>query len=268
MSARFHAPTMCAAVGFAMAGIAAAEAGSDVPKVLALDAATPMAELIQLCRDGSAESPARPGGVDVDVILQRNELARAACDRLVDASSLEGNALAEALLDRADLHAPGQNAAYARALADYARAIALAPDLATAYWRRGKANLLYARDLTAALQDLNEALRIDPSRPEFLVTRASILGWLGQPDPALADLDRALSLDPLNVHALTNRGIAYVNKGDTPRALVDFDAALRLTPEDPGLYGFRSDARRRTGDEAGAKADQAKMTELMFGKGQ
>ncbi|CAM5512806.1 hypothetical protein MAUB1S_08559 [Mycolicibacterium aubagnense] len=267
MLSRFRARLMLAVVSLAMVATAA-WAGSDIPQAAPLDAAMPIEILIQYCRDGSAETPTRSGSVDVDAILQRSERARAACDRLVDASSLEGHALAAALLDRADLHAPGQNDAYARAMADYARAIALAPDFADAYWRRGKANLLYARDLTAALQDLNEALRLDPSQAEFLVTRASILGWLGQPDPALADLDRALALDPLSVHALTNRGIAYVNKGDPSRALVDFDAALQLRPDDAGLYGFRSDARRRAGDEAGAKADQARMTELQFGTGQ
>ena len=51
---------------------------------------------------------------------------------------------------------------------------------------------------------------------------------------------------------------------ETPRALADFDAALRLSPNDSGLYGFRAAARRETGDDAGAKADEAKMTELMF----
>ena len=48
------------------------------------------------------------------------------------------------------------------------------------------------------------------------------------------------------------------------RALRDFDAALILTPDDAGLYGFRAAARRQAGDEAGAKADDAKMAKLMF----
>jgi tetratricopeptide (TPR) repeat protein len=253
-------------VGMAMiATVPASAVESDKGQLAPLYLKMPTASLRKLCRDGSAETSALPA-VDANAILKHHEEARAACDRLIDTSHLEGRDLAEALLDRADLNAAGQGDTYARALADYARAMTLVPDLASAYWRRGKAYLLYARDLPAALSDLDEAVRLDSSQPEFFVTRASILSWSGQPDPALADLNQALSLDPHNVHALTNRGLAYFNKGDTSRALADFDAALSLAPDDSGLYGFRSAARRSAGDEAGAKIDDTKMMELMFRK--
>ena len=248
-----------------VAAIATARAENDVPQNAALDS-MPTASLLQLCRDGSADVPMQLS-VDVNAILQRHERALAACDKVIDGKNLAGRDLAEALLDRADLEAPGQQEAYARALADYARALVLAPNLAAAYWRRGKAKLLYARDLKAALDDLDVALRIDPSQPEFLVTRSSILAWLGRPDPALADLDSALQLDPGCLHALTNRGLAYSDRGDWARALVDFDAALRLSPDDFGLHGFRAAVRRRLGDEVGAKADEAKAQQEMFGDG-
>ncbi|EGL66779.1 hypothetical protein AGRO_0468 [Agrobacterium sp. ATCC 31749] len=222
-------------------------------------------ELRRLCRAGSAEASVLPEA-DANSILQDYEQSRAACDRLVEASGLQGDALADALLDRGNLEAPGQDDKYKRALADYARAIEISPGSADAYWRRGKANLLCSRNLPAALKDLNEAIRIDPSQAEFFVTRASILGWLGEPARALADLNQALAHDPRSVHALTNRGLAYFNNGDTSRALADFDAAIRLSPNDSGLYGFRAAARRQAGDDTGAKADEAKMTELMFEK--
>jgi tetratricopeptide (TPR) repeat protein len=259
MPFHFPVPLILAAIGLVIAAPAFTAENEAGQAAAPLDAATPITELRRLCR----EETSIQSGIDVDAILQRSERAKAACDRLIDASRLEGSDLAGALLDRADLYAPGNGDAHARALADYDRAIALAPDFAAAYWRRGKANLLYARNLEAALRDLDEAIRLDPSQAEFLVTRASILGWLGKPDAALADLNRALSLDPRSEHALTNRGLAYFNEGDLSRALADFDAALQLAPEDSGLYSFRAAARRQAGDEAGAKADEAKTAELM-----
>ncbi|OJF99239.1 hypothetical protein [Pararhizobium antarcticum] len=78
-------------------------------------AANPMASLLQLCRDGSAQMPERFDG-DINVMLQRHEKARTACYQLVNASDLEERDLAEALLDRADLDAPGEADVYTRAL--------------------------------------------------------------------------------------------------------------------------------------------------------
>ncbi|WP_164901687.1 tetratricopeptide repeat protein [Neorhizobium lilium] len=255
-----------AAVGLAIVAVALpAVTGSHLPQRVPLNAATPTASLWQLCRDGSAATSTQPSADD-SAILQSYEQSRTACDRLVDTSGLRDRDLVEALLDRADLLAPGEKDSYARALADYKRAIALAPDVAVAYWRRGKAHLLYGRNLPEALKNLDEAVRRDSSQAEFYITRASILSWLGQPNPALADLNRALSRDPRSVHALTNRAMAYFNNGDITRALADFDAALHLAPNDSGLYALRSAARRQAGDEAGAKSDEAKMAELMFGK--
>ncbi len=263
MLSRPCAVVAIAAVNFLVASssVVAVESNAREPVSPVATLSTP--ELRRLCRAGSAEVFVPPRA-DANSILQHYRQARAACDRLVEGSDLQGDELADALLDRGDLEAPDQDDKYKRALADYARAIELSPNSADAYWRRGKANLLYSRDLPAALKDLDEAIRIDPSQAEFYVTRASILGWLGEPAPALADLNQALARDPRSVHALTNRGLAYLNNGDTSRALADFDAALRLSPNDSGLYGFRAAARRGTGDEAGAKADEAKMAELMF----
>ena len=245
----------------------AAAAENLVPKPMPLDRAIPITSLRQLCRDGDAKT-AEQSNPDVDDILKNHAQAKEACDRLVEMSGLKGRDLAEVLLDRADLEAAGQAKDYAEALADYKRAIAIAPGFASAHWRRGKANLLYGRDLPAALNDLDEAIRLDPLQAEFFVTRASILGWLGEPDRAMADLNKALSVDPQSVTALTNRGLAFANEGDAARALRDYNAALTLTPDDAGLYGFRAAARRQAGDEAGAKADEAKMAELMFSAGQ
>ncbi|WP_436164445.1 tetratricopeptide repeat protein [Bosea sp. LjRoot9] len=245
-----------------MTGRAVADGGPITPS------ASPVEELRRTCRSGSEPSLAMPSADAQTLIAQARELiarhdrALAACNRLIDGGNLSGGELATALLDRGDLLAPGSGDAYARALADYDRAIALAPTLAIAFAKRGKAHLLYMRDLRRALRDLDTAIRLDPSQADFLVTRASIQASQGEPDKALPDLDRAIALAPALEKAWTVRGLTHFNKGNTARAIADFDEAIRLAPDADDNYRFRAVARRAAGDQDGARADEAKLGEL------
>ncbi len=216
-----------------------------------------VADLRQICRSGHDEPSSDPVQ-----IIARHDKALAACNALVDHHRLAGEPLVATLLDRADLLAPGTGAAYTQALADYDRAIALAPKTASAFWKRGKARLLYMRDLPRALSDLGKAIGLDPSQAEFFVTRASIQASLGAPAKALADLDRAIALAPRLEKAWSVRGLTHFNNGDTKRAIADFDEAIRLAPDADDNYRFRAAARRAAGQDAEAAADEAKAGAL------
>lgn len=218
-------------------------------------------ELRQTCRSGGALSLAGPPA-DAQEIITRHDNAVAACTQLIDSGRLTGRELAAALLDRADLLAPGTGDAYARALADYDRAIALEPKAAIAFSKRGKAHLLYARNLKLALRDLDAAIRLDPSQADFLVTRASIQAWLKQPDRALADLDRAVALAPTSEKARSVRGLTHLDQGRFAKAIADFDEAIRLAPNAGENFSFRAAARRAAGDPDGARADEAQARAL------
>lgn len=198
-----------------------------------------------------------------DLVLERYDRAVEACNTLVGDAGLDGADLAYALLDRADLIGGGDEG-LAQARLDYEQAIALMPELSDAYWRRGKSNLLYARDLPKALIDLDQAIELDGSRPEYYVTRSSVLGFSGRPAESMADLETALRLDPQSVHALTNRGLAHFNNGDFTSAAKDFDAAILLTPDDPSLYSFRSALRLQAGDKEGSEEDAETARKLMY----
>lgn len=225
------------------------------------DGASTTEEWQQTCRSGLAESPSDP-----QESIALHDRALAACNALIDKGGLAGNELVMALLDRADLLAPGTGAAYTRALADYDRAATLAPKLAIAFWKRGQARLLYMRDLPRALMDLNTAIRLDPSQAEFFVTRASIQASLAQPAKALADLNHAIALSPRFEKAWSVRGLTHFNNGDTNRAIADFDEAIRLAPGADDNYRFRAAARRAAGRAAEAAADEAKAEELSASK--
>ncbi len=63
---------------------------------------------------------------------------------------------------------------------------------------------------------------------------------LGEYRRAIEDYDEALRLDPGNASAYNNRGYAYRELGEYRRAIKDLDQALRL---DPG-YALARDNRR------------------------
>jgi tetratricopeptide (TPR) repeat protein len=255
-----------AAIVLAAAVMAVAPAIADdngtSPHVSSLEA------LRQTCR-ASREGPSAAASTDAQEIIAhaqeliaRRDRALAACTRLIDSGQLAGGELAAIFLDRGDILAPGSGEAYARALADYGRAIALMPTAAAAFSKRGQAHLLYARDLRQALRDLDIAVRLDPSQADFLVTRASIQAWLKEPAKALADLDRAVALAPAFERARSVRGLTHLDQGNFAQAIADFDEAVRLAPNSNENYSFRAAAKRAAGDQDGARADETKAREL------
>ncbi|MEW2396750.1 tetratricopeptide repeat protein [Streptomyces sp. NPDC046862] len=120
--------------------------------------------------------------------------------------------------------------AYLRALAEYDRALVLAPGLARPH--RGRA-LAHADlgDYRAAIRDLDRALELEPDHARSHSTRGEYHRILEQYDEALADLDRAILLDPGREFAWASRGATWLRLGDLDRALADLDRALELEPD-------------------------------------
>ncbi|MBI2713814.1 MAG: tetratricopeptide repeat protein [Rhizobiales bacterium] len=59
-------------------------------------------------------------------------------------------------------------------------------------------------------------------------SRGNEYAYKGQHDPAIQDFDQAIRLNPQNVSAFIGRGRAYGGKGQHDRAIQDFDQAIRL----------------------------------------
>ncbi|WP_230528695.1 tetratricopeptide repeat protein [Streptomyces coeruleorubidus] len=205
------------------------------------------------------------------------------------------------LLRRAVLDVPAQararvvrgdelrgQAAYAQALAEYDRAVALDPELAVAYrhragirgelgdhdaaiadldravalepdnsWYvalRGEHHRL-ARHDAEAVRDLSEGIRLDPASEFAWASRGATHERRGDLDAALSDLGRALDLKPDYAWALARRARVWRALGDPRRQLADLDQALTLSPDWPWARCERGDALRAAGRDAEAVAD-------------
>lgn len=131
-----------------------------------------------------------------------------------------------------------------RALADFDRALQLAPDQPALFFlKRGQVLSNLDRD-REAVGDFNRALAQTPDDPLALSMRARNLWALGDLLPALADLDRAIELSPQLPLARGLRGLARVQIGQLEDGIEDLELAVALDPQSP-FRSDLSDARER-----------------------
>jgi V8-like Glu-specific endopeptidase len=127
------------------------------------------------------------------------------------------------------------------ALADYDRAIALAPKSSWAYAKRGWLKHDGLKDYQGALADYNQALLIDPKYVDVYCYRGYLKhNKLKDLKGALADYNQALALDPQYAWAYARRAWLKHNDINDPQgALADYDRALALDPEYAPGYFYR-----------------------------
>jgi tetratricopeptide (TPR) repeat protein len=116
------------------------------------------------------------------------------------------------------------------ALADFDRALERDPDLVEALVGRGRLSYLQGA-YDDALRDLERAVELAPDDVSARINRGWILASLGRHEEALGEFDRALELDPNALEALDGRGCVYVATDRLREALADFDRALELDPD-------------------------------------
>lgn len=90
-----------------------------------------------------------------------------------------------------------------------------------------------------AVDEYNQAIRLNPADPNFQAGRGDAYAALGQPEQALVDYNEAIRLDPNHPHALARRGEAWSRQGETDLAMADFDRALRINPDDVHVRRLR-----------------------------
>ena len=95
--------------------------------------------------------------------------------------------------------------------------------------------------LELVLEDLNDAILIDPQLAKAYNYRSLAFSALGQFQLAVQDYGQAISLDPQYALAYANRGDANRNLGNIQSAIADYNQSVRVDPtlseyhEDRGL---------------------------------
>jgi tetratricopeptide (TPR) repeat protein len=145
------------------------------------------------------------------------------------------------------------------ALADYAKALELDPDMVEVYGLRGEI-LSAQRDEKAVEENYQAWLARAPDSARAHSGYAGALARLGKTDKARAEIDRALALEP-NSEAYIIRA-RLTPKDQREAFLADIDKALALGPRGATFaYELRAERRHAWGQDDPAMADTEKALE-------
>jgi tetratricopeptide (TPR) repeat protein len=104
--------------------------------------------------------------------------------------------------------------------------------------------------LTEAIDHYREALRLDPHQMQAYSNLGNALLQQGQVHEAIAQFDVGLSIDPGDPQARTNRAGALLREGRIDEAIADLEEVLRLKPDfDPARRNLEIMRRQRQAKE-------------------
>jgi tetratricopeptide (TPR) repeat protein len=135
----------------------------------------------------------------------------------------------------------GKKGEYDRAIQEFDEAIRLDPTVALFLNHRGD-TFRDKGDYDRAFRDYDEAIRLDPNDALSFIHRGRAFQQKGDHGRAIQDFADAIRLDPKNAFAFNDRGRAFLSKGDYDRAMQDFDEAIRLDPKNTLYFNTRGDA--------------------------
>ena len=108
------------------------------------------------------------------------------------------------------------------------------PQDADGFSRRGAA-LAARRDYEPAIADFTRAIAMAPTEPKYYYERAVARAANRQPFLAMSDLDETLKLTPNDLQALMMRAGLRINGRDIPGAASDLENAGRVMPKESDL---------------------------------
>lgn len=91
----------------------------------------------------------------------------------------------------------------------------------------------------AAIENLNHAIRFNPTHAVIYNDRAYAYFEIGEYDKAIKDINHAIRLDPNYTKAYRNRGNFYFDLGNYQAAIENFNQAIELNPNHPLAYYYR-----------------------------
>ena len=148
-----------------------------------------------------------------------------------------------------------------RGLQDVQQAIRLEPG--NAAWLRARAAIYDDLDETKrALSDLDDAIRLEPKNSLNYSQRGALFKSLKEYDKAIADYGTAIRLDPKFSAAFFNRGNAYKAQGQLDKAIADYGEAVQVDPNFTAAFFNRANAHKNRKEYAQAAADFAEVVRL------
>jgi tetratricopeptide (TPR) repeat protein len=141
-----------------------------------------------------------------------------------------------------------QSKDFLRAIPLYERVIALQPDHAEAYYKRGNA-LKDLGQLQAAVSSYDAAVERKPDFQYAWCNRGAVQQALGLTEPALVSFERACTLDPNDVVAHSNRGSLLAGLSRWREALAAYDRVLALNPRLFQIWFQRGNVLRALGQQ-------------------
>ncbi len=119
---------------------------------------------------------------------------------------------------------------YRDALSNFDRVIELKPDDAWTIAQRGE-TYLQMGCYEEALSDFNRAIELNPDCTWVIILRGETYRQMECYEEALANFDRAIELDPDDVWTIVRRGETYRQMSCYEEALSDFNRAIELDPD-------------------------------------
>ncbi|MBR2476300.1 MAG: hypothetical protein IKB57_07215 [Bacteroidaceae bacterium] len=113
-----------------------------------------------------------------------------------------------------------------------------------------------------ALKNINQAIELDTSRPEDLVTKANILYEMGKSTEAILQLGEYINSEPNNFYGYYRRGFFKDNVGDIYGAIEDYTAAIVLNPEYAYSFLGRGDMYNLIKQDSLSRRDFEKVIHL------
>ena len=121
----------------------------------------------------------------------------------------------------------------------------------------------YNGELDLALADYNRAVSLAPALAATYNNRANCYAAKGELVEAIEDYDMAIDLNPFHVRALINQGIAFRHLEMYDLAIQNFDIALGLGQMEGYIYAQRGRTYQADGDWNCAIADYRRALEAL-----
>ncbi|MCM1483183.1 MAG: tetratricopeptide repeat protein [Muribaculaceae bacterium] len=180
------------------------------------------------------------------MLLAKNDTV-SALDDVTKALELNKNSV-NGYVMRADINMTAKNN-YQDALNDMDEAIRLQPKVAGFFINR--AYLRYKLDdYFGAMSDYDYAIQLEPDNFVAHFNRAMLCAEVKDFDKALADYNYVLKIHPDEYRTLYNRALIYRERGEYDKALADINTVLAEFPTLAAAYFLRFDIKRAKGDRS------------------